>query len=480
MYWHDYETFGDNPKRDRPAQFAGVRTDEDLNIIGEPLVVYCKPGNDMLPQPQACLITGITPRIASEKGVSEAEFITRIHRELSRAGTCGVGYNSIRFDDEFTRYCLYRNFFDAYAREWRNGNSRWDIIDMLRITRALRPEGIEWPDHPDGTPSFKLEDLARANGILHEEAHEALSDVHASIGVAKLVKERQPRLYDYLYRLRNKREVGKLLNIREKKPVLHTSSMYPAESGCTTMVAPVALHPVNTNAIIVYDLRHDPAPFLSLSPEDMRERLFTPKKELAEGVERIPLKAVHINKCPVVAPVKTLDPASVTRLKIDRSSCEAHLEVLRNAGDFAAKIQQAFGSQAFEPEPDPEHNLYGGGFFSDADRAQMNAVRSCSPSELGKRKLKFKDARLPDLLFRYRARNYPETLSPAERARWEAYRMARLQSADGGASITLQDYFSTIDEMRKNKDCSQKNLAILDELEAYGTAITGHSFPIKN
>ncbi|RLA45884.1 MAG: exodeoxyribonuclease I, partial [Gammaproteobacteria bacterium] len=197
FYWHDYETFGVDPSRDRPVQFAGLRTDVDLNVIGEPLVIFARPANDFLPHPQACLVTGISPQQALAEGLPECEFIRRIHEELARPGTCSVGYNSLRFDDEVTRYTLYRNFYDPYAREWQNGNSRWDIIDMVRATCALRPAGIEWPLREDGLPSFRLEDLTSANGISHEAVHDALSDVHATIALARLVKERQPRLYDY-------------------------------------------------------------------------------------------------------------------------------------------------------------------------------------------------------------------------------------------------------------------------------------------
>jgi exodeoxyribonuclease-1 len=207
FYWHDYETFGVDPSRDRPSQFAGLRTDQDLNPIGEPLVIYCQPQKDILPSPAACLITGITPQLALEKGLPEPTFIDLIHRELSQPMTCGVGYNSIRFDDEVSRYCLYRNFYDPYQREWKNGNSRWDILDMLRLMRALRPEGIEWADHEPGRPSFKLEHLTAANNIAHEAAHDALSDVTATIAMAKLVKQKQPRLFDYVVNNRSKKVV---------------------------------------------------------------------------------------------------------------------------------------------------------------------------------------------------------------------------------------------------------------------------------
>ncbi|MDA0651168.1 MAG: exodeoxyribonuclease I, partial [Proteobacteria bacterium] len=159
FYWHDYETSGADPSQDRPWQFAGVRTNAQLEIVGEPLTLYAQPTPDRLPHPAAVRVTGITPQEALAKGVPEAQFIARIHAELAQPRTCGVGYNSIRFDDEVTRFTLWRNFRDAYAREWQNGNSRWDLLDVARAYQALRPAGIEWPVRDDGQTSFRLEDL---------------------------------------------------------------------------------------------------------------------------------------------------------------------------------------------------------------------------------------------------------------------------------------------------------------------------------
>ncbi len=222
IYWYDYETFGIDPRYDRLSQFAGIRTDEDLNIISDPLTLYCKPANDCLPDPYACMITGITPQKALADGINEVEFISSIHKEFSTPGTCIAGYNNIRFDDEFTRNALYRNFFNAYSHEWQHGNSRWDIIDTVRLTRALRPEGIIWPEQ-DGKPSIRLELLTKANNIKHEAAHDAMSDVYATIAVAKLIKEKQPRLYDYIYGMRKKGEVSKQINLRTRDALLHVS-----------------------------------------------------------------------------------------------------------------------------------------------------------------------------------------------------------------------------------------------------------------
>src|SRR5215831_17117708 len=268
FFWHDYETFGIDPCRDRPAQFAGLRTTYDLEPVGEPLAIYCKPARDVLPTPFSCLITGITPQRAERDGLVEAEFAARVHDELSAPGTCAVGFNSIRFDDEFTRNLLYRNFYDPYAREWENGNSRWDVIDLVRMCYALRPQGIEWPVRDDGTPSFRLEDLTAANRLWHQQAHDALSDVHATIAIARLMRVRQPRLFDWFFALRRKQRAFELLDCIQRTPVLHVSSRYPAERGCIAMVVPLAIHPDQPNKVIVYDLDSDPAPLLELDPDD--------------------------------------------------------------------------------------------------------------------------------------------------------------------------------------------------------------------
>lgn len=470
FYWYDFETFGADPFRDRPAQFAGIRTDEDFNPIGDPLVIYCKPANDMLPQPEACLITGITPQLAEREGVCEAEFARRIHEEFSQPNTCVVGYNSIHFDDEVTRNCFYRNFYDPYAREWQNGNSRWDIIDMVRLTRALRPQGINWPSHEDGRPSFKLEQLTVANNIEHAAAHDALSDVWATIALAKLIKEKQSKLYDYVLSHRDKRLLDQQLNLYEKKPVLHISSKYPAERGCAAVVVPVARDKVNKNAIYVYDLNVDPEPLLSLNSEQIRERVFTAAAQLPEGTQRIPLKAIHINKCPVIAPVNLVSTEVAEKLNIDITRCLENLARIKSATGLEGKVADVF-DQPFAPVTDPDLMLYSGGFFSNHDRQLMDRLRTLSPQQLVDFPVTADDQRIPEMLFRYRARNYPDTLSATEQVQWEEYRRERLTMEEGGGSIILDAFFQRIGELRDSGEMDSAQLAILDELELYGKQI---------
>jgi exodeoxyribonuclease-1 len=470
LYWHDYETSGTDPRYDRPMQFAGIRTDEDLNIIGEPLMIYCKPAGDFLPHPQAALVTGLTPQQAEKDGLNEAEFIRRIHDELAEAGTCGVGYNSLRFDDEFTRFTLFRNFYDAYAREWQNGNSRWDIIDMVRLTRALRPEGINWPDREDGKPSFRLEDLTAANDIEHSGAHDALADVYATIAIAKLIKNAQPKLYDFVFNHRRKHDVSPLLNLHERKPVLHVSRMYPGEYCATALVVPLAKDPTNSNGIIVYDLRHDPSDLIHLDADTLRERMFTATQDLAEGVSRPALKTVHINKCPVIVPASTLDDAAAERLQIDRAAHDEHLAMLNAAGDLSAKLQQIFTKPDYGDIADPDASLYGGGFFSDSDKRKMEVIRSAEPDMLKTLSIPFEDARLPELLFRYRARNWPESLDQEEQSVWLQHRQDRLGDQAPQAILNLPRFEAALQECREQTSDTAK-LKVLDELADYANRL---------
>ncbi|MDR0274200.1 MAG: exodeoxyribonuclease I, partial [Burkholderiaceae bacterium] len=384
--WHDYETFGVQPRRDRPAQFAAIRTDAQLNPTGAPLVLYCQPALDALPDPQSCLITGITPQECAAKGVPEHIFADRIAQALGEPGTVGVGYNSIRFDDEVTRFLFWRNLIDPYAREWQNDCGRWDLLDVARCTHALRPGGIEWPLGEDGLPSFKLEKLTAANGLAHEHAHDALSDVQATLALARLIRARQPRLFDFCLSLRDKhrvaRELGLPASIREARPFLHVSGRFGAARGCLAVMAPLAMHPVNKNELLAWDLSADPAELADLKPDAARARLFTPAADLPEGVTRLPVKGVHLNKSPIViSSIKTLDAAQAARWQIDLGAAERHLQRLRALPDLSALWAEVYKRPDAAAQTDVDEDLYGG-FVGDADRRRLAQIKRLNPREL--------------------------------------------------------------------------------------------------
>ncbi len=472
FYWHDYETFGVVPRRDRPSQFAGVRTDAELNEIDAPLMHYCQPAPDFLPEPEAVLLTGILPQSCLAQGVAEHEFAARIEHELARPGTVGVGYNSIRFDDEVTRHLFWRNLMDPYAREWQDGCSRWDLLDVVRCCWALRPEGIAWPLHQSGAmsgrPSFKLEHLSAANGLAHAAAHDALSDVRATIALARLVKTRQPKLWEFCLRLRKKDAV--LAEIGSgRRPLLHISGMYGVERGCTAVVWPLGQHPTNKNEVIVWDLAHDPSALLGLNAATIRERLFSKQDDLPEGVSRLPIKTLHINKSPVViANLKTLSPAMAERWGIDMTAALRHADVAASLGGVLDGLWgEVYARPAPERAPDVDEDLYGG-FIGNNDRRTLQRLRGLAPEQLAQARPAFDDGRLEELLFRYRARNWPAMLDDAGQARWQQHCGERLHDGVHGG-LTLQAFFDCIDTLSESAD--ERGQELLGALYDYAEAI---------
>ncbi|WP_194435090.1 exodeoxyribonuclease I [Vibrio fluminensis] len=460
FFFFDYETWGTSPAKDRPSQFAGVRTDMDFNIIGEPLVIYCQPPSDYLPSPEAALITGITPQLAASKGLPEPEFIAQIHQQLSTPNTTSLGYNSIRFDDEVTRYTCYRNFFDPYAWSWQNGNSRWDLLDVMRACHALRPEGVEWPENEEGFISFKLEHLSVANGIEHENAHDAMADVIATIEMAKKVKAAQPKLFDYFLSMRHKRKLNELIDIVNMTPLMHVSGMLGKECHYTSWIVPVAWHPTNQNAVITVDLAKDPQAILDLDADALRERLYTKRSDLAEDELPVPVKLVHINKCPILAPAKTLTAENAEKIGINREQCLENLQRLRQHPEIREKLIALFAvEREFENSSDVDSQLYDN-FFSPSDRAAMDIIRQTPAEQLADLDISFSDPRIEPLLFRYRARNFPWTLSEQEQQKWMNHSRDYFQSR-------IDDYMINLENLVHEHESDTKKITLLKSVYQY-------------
>ncbi len=469
--WHDYETFGAQPRRDRPAQFAAIRTDADLNVLGEPIMLYCQPAPDFLPDPTSCLITGITPQLCLQHGVPEPQFAAVIEQAFALPGTIGVGYNTIRFDDEVTRFMFWRNLIDPYAREWQNDCGRWDMLDVVRTAYALRPEGIEWPVNDEGRASFKLTDLTAANGLVHEAAHDALSDVRATIALARLIRTAQPRLFDYCLGLHKKNQVAAELglptSLRHAKPFWRVSGMFGVERGCLALMWPLAMHPHNKNELLAWDLAFDPGELAMLKADAIRLRLFSKSADLPEGVARLPIKSIHLNKSPMVGcNLKVLSPEVAARWGMDLPTQLQHAQFARELPDMSGIWPEVF-ARPKGAKLDVDEDLYGG-FVGNSDRRRLDALRALSSDQLAGAHPAFDDDRLPELLFRYRARNFPEGLTDQEAAQWQAHRTERLMHGAGGAR-TAEQLFAQIDRLLEGAD--ERGQKILTALGDYAKSV---------
>lgn len=426
FFFYDLETSGLSARDDRIMQFAGQRTDMDFNPIGEPVNELIRLADDTLPSPEALFVTGITPQSTVADGYSEAEFARIVVNDVFTPDTIAVGFNNIRFDDEFVRHFLWRNFYDPYEWAWKDGRSRWDILDVVRMTRALRPDGIEWPVTEDGKATNRLELLTKLNGVDHYKAHDALSDVMATIEVTKLIHDKQPQLFDYLLKLRDKREVMGLVNLDDKRPFVYTSGRYDAEHDKTTVAFPLTSG--RNGNVVVYDLRYDPTGFIDMNQKQLADILFASwEQRKEEGFQKLPVKELQYNRAPAVAPLGVLEQENGwDKIHLDIETIERHKKLLLAAPHFAENVRTLLeGRPEFKKSPDPEAQLYDG-FVSDKDKIRVESVRNASERELADFHPNFDDERLDPLLLHYKARNYPTTLSETEATQWESWRSARI------------------------------------------------------
>lgn len=466
FFFYDLETSGTDSKRDRIMQFAGVRTDMDLNPIGEPVNMLVSLADDVLPEPAAIMVTGITPQKTREEGYSEAEFLKIICEQVLTPDTIIIGYNNIKFDDEFMRCTFFRNMYDPYEWQMAQGRSRWDFLDVVRLTRALRPQGIEWPFDDKGVPSNRLEKISAANGVEHEHAHDALSDVYALINVARLIKDAQPKLYEYLLKNRHKQAIQEITG-KLSQPFVHTAYYYPKEHLHTTVAMSIAEGRFQ-GMYYVFDLRYDPEPWINMSAEELRAHCQKTAEERGEDHEFIPVRELKCNQCPAVAPYDVLraDASAQERIVIDLNVINRHYKKLLQHPDFGQRVVAAL-QREFERDHDPECQLYDG-FIPNSDKTKMEQVRTNNAAELRGFDPGFSDKRLHQMLVRYKARNYPTSLSDAERAEWEKYRATKLQKALPHFAEELQKAAA------KHSDSNSQY--ILEELHLYAESIMPAEF----
>ncbi len=459
--WFDFETFGSDPRRDRPAQFAALHTNAELEPIEPAIRLDCAPADDVLVDPFATLVTGLDPQLLVREGLAEHAFAAAVEASFAAPGACAVGYNTIRFDDEVVRHLFWRNFRDPYRREWADDRSRWDLIDLVRMCYALRPAGMEWPIREDGKPSFRLTDLTRANHIEHAGAHDALADVHATLALARLIRTRQPRLFDWHLGARDRDRNHRLVDPLHAQPLLHVSSRYPAERGCMAIVLPLALLPDRPHAVVVYDLDTPPDDLLALDADAIRDRVFTPRGDLPDGIARIPLKTIHLNRAPALAPLSVLTGVDTGRIALDPERCMDHYRRIGDVAPLAAKIRAVMAESPRAGDGDADTALYDG-FVSAGDRRLCDRVRLLAPHELDGRNLPFTDPRLAAILPRYRARNFPDSLDADTNDAWTVDVAARLWRGD--QTRTLATYPARVAAARATLDDGDSRHALLDTL----------------
>lgn len=466
FYFYDLETSGVSPSKDRIMQFAGQRTTLALEPIGEPDNIIVALAADVLPSPDAVLVHGITPQQSIAEGITEAEFLRYFHKHIAQSGTIFLGFNTVRFDDEFMRFTNYRNLYDPYGWQWEDGKSRWDLLDVVRMTRALRPEGINWPFDANCKPTNRLELLSSLNNIEHSNAHDALADVLACISLARLIRSKQPKLFDYLLNIRDKKQVKNL--ILSGDAFVYCSGKYSGDYEKTTVVHTICEHPDKRGAL-VYNLRVDPSPYLNMTSDQLVEAWQLDW----DDPKRLPVKTLKYNRCPAVAPLSVFDEDSQKRLKLSLKNIEEHQKLLIHS-DLATALSQAVQkldmqrqTRLLETEHDVDASLYDA-FINNHDKKLLEKAHQSEPENLSAEQLNFQDNRLKVLLPLFKARNFPKSLSNSEQKDWQKHidEVFQVNNSEG----RLGQFMSRIEELKKTAK-TKRDLYLLEELELFGLSL---------
>jgi exodeoxyribonuclease I len=463
FFFYDLETSGINPRTARIMQFAGQRTDLDLNPIGDPFNILIKLSEDIIPEPGAILVTGITPQKTLAEGITEAEFFKIFTSEISKPNTVFVGFNNIRFDDEFMRFGLYRNFYDPYEWQWKDGSGRWDILDLTRIVRALRPDGIVWPFAPDGKPTNRLEYLTSVNKIPHKSAHDALADVTATIQIAKLIKQKQPKIFDYLLSIRSKKAVKEF--VTNHQTFLYVSGKYSSEYEKLAIVQKIGDHPDKNDSVLVFNLFINPAKFMGMTSRQLAEA-WTYKKD-REETEKVPVKTLQFNRSPSIAPLAVLNNDDKKRLKIDDELIKNNQDLLNSNPDFYQKVCEAIkilDTESVQQEmvidsSNADTKLYEN-FISDYDKKLSLELLGGDPDKISDFSSRFRDERLRAILPLYKARNYPKTLTSEERIEWEKHKTLTYAKE-------LPVFVKQFEQIVASSKLSDKDEYVFEELKMY-------------
>lgn len=453
--FYDYETFGTHTSLDKPAQFASIRTDQNLNIIEEPQCFYCFPPDDYLPDPNAVLITGITPQYTEKHGSNEYKFAKKIHNVLTTPNTCIVGYNNIIFDDEITRNIFYRNFFDPYEWSWKNNNSRWDLLNIVRACHALRPNGIKWPKNEFGVPIFKLSELTKINHILHNNVHDATSDVYATIKIAQLIKKKHPKLFNFFYKYRKKDILYKSVKIESFKPVIYISSYFGAIRNNSSCILPITWDLNNKNVLIAIDLFKDVKKLISFLKKKPLSNIFF------ENIFDLGVILVHLNRCPILAPIQSLRIKDIKRLNFDIDLYKNRVNLIKENLFLIRKVNKLlFRRDSYSISSNVDLQLYNS-FFNIHDKKLINLINQTKLHHLKNIQPNFYDIRLNCLFFRYKARNFFDVLNKNEKKIWLEYCLNIFNAS------YLRKYFYDIKMLLNKHSNDIKNINLLYDLLKY-------------
>ncbi|WP_316228268.1 exonuclease domain-containing protein [Bradyrhizobium sp. SZCCHNR1039] len=448
--FYDVETTGTAATFDQILQLAAIRTDDALNVT-DSLNIRCRLLPYVVPSPEALLVTGVTASDLGSAPFSHFEMMRQIHTKMaewSAEGAIFVGWNSMRFDEGMLRQGYYQSLLPIYQTN-TNGNGRADMMRMAQVASACMPSCLAIPRDSKGKCVFKLGGIAEANGVQLDNAHEAMSDAAAVLGIARLVKQSTPKLWDAM--VTNARKAAALKLIKNHSHLVLSETYWGAPY--TFIVAPVVANAANANEWALFDLQFDPEPLLNANDADLLDAIDGKTKKI---------RRVSVNSQPALLPLE-FAPVEIRGGRLSITTYQARAKAVLEHTEFRRRIGFLLSERYADEQPSSyvEENIYAS-FATSADEIRMHNFQR---SEWSDRKAIIKslgDERFREFGRRILACERSDLLTEREAQQWRGWCRDRLLSDSGVPWLTVSAARARVKELKDTWPDRHEFLSLLD------------------
>ncbi|MDA8561631.1 exonuclease domain-containing protein [Gammaproteobacteria bacterium] len=460
--FYDIESTGLNKSFDQVLQFAGIRTDKDLNEI-ERYELKVKLNPDIIPSPFAT----ITHRISvknNQDNISEYEAIKKIHSWINQPNTKSLGYNTLGFDDEFLRFSFFKNLLPPYSHQYANNCGRLDLYPMTAMYYLFKNEILNWPKI-ENKISLKLEQLNNANNLAKGQAHDAMVDVEATLKLAREFKK-ESKMWDYLIGFFNKNEDIARSNLLKNSPALYFNGYLGHDNNFQCPVIFLGQHKYYKNQSIW--LRLDSTKLIETTQETIQNTTQIIRKKPGEPGFLLPIKKRYLN----YLTKERLDQTEINELWLKNNS-----ETLKAIASYHTNFIYPTYQNV-----DIDSSLYLNGFKNSNEEKFCRDFHKAPDKEKTKIIDKAPNQNLKKQAIRILGRNFPENLSQAQLKEFNIYlkdinplnEIDTIIDFQNNKKLTIDKALQQIIEIKAEIKLDSEQHVLLNELEDYLTNFKSH------
>ena len=451
--FYDTETTGTNTSFDQILQFAAIKTDHELDEL-ERFEIRCRILPDIVPSPGAVLITGVGPSRFTDSALpSHYEMVRKIKAKLDEwTPAVFLGHYSLSFDEHLLRQAFYKTLHAPYLTN-TNRNCRTDSLRIVKCMDLYVPGIVNVPIGDNRQPTYKLEELAHANGFNHSTAHDAMGDVERTVHLCRLLADRADGYWSGFVRFAQK---SAALDFVQDEEFFCLTETYSRKAN-SLMVCKIGENPDYAAEQLVFNLEVDPEELTRLDDYTLTARLTERPK---------PVRVLRSNASPALLAYEDI-PSHLRASMPEENVLRRRASLIRGDECFSQRLVNAFLSTRPEGAPSVhvEEQIYES-FASRTDQALMERFHTMDWEARPSLLESLSDSRARILGERLLHVESPSVLSSAVRASLDVATARRLLGTDGSAPwLTLPKALSDTRDMLMK--ASGTDTELLRELEDY-------------